>query len=129
MFQAISLIMGSQKHLHYLTAYVDDQLNFSDQLAQKVQPILQQQLIFVSDVVGGSVNNELMTFTQGRSNCLLISGMNLPFLLELVNYVNTTNCQTVAQSVTNVQKLIKLGQQGLQLVQLDSTATPAEEDF
>jgi fructoselysine/glucoselysine PTS system EIIA component len=125
MFDTVSLIMGKQKVLHYITAYMKDNVNFSDQLKETVKNLPDSQIIFASDVLGGSVNNELVKFTAKQPNYFLVSGMNLPFVLELINYINSNHSVTNSDIQRELNMLIEVGRQGLQVVQLEENI---EED-
>ena len=122
MYETVSLIMGKQKKLHYLTAYVED--DFSDQFEKVVAPIAEQQIIFVTDLLGGSVNSQLMRKAEKNPNYLLVAGMNLPFVIELVNFIANQKVE-LATVRKKLPALIAVGQKGLQVVEFSDTA---EED-
>lgn len=128
MYQTVSLIMGQQEKLHYITAYVDDDLSFKEQLVKAITPIKNEQIIFLTDVLGGSVNNELVQFVHGEDNYFLITGMNLPLVLELINYVNATSQVDSVTLMQKLQELVALGKDGLQVV-MDVCDTAEDEDF
>lgn len=124
MYETVSLIMGEQKNLHYLNVYVNGEDNFSDQFEKVVSPIAEQQIIFVTDLLGGSVNSQLMRKAEKNSNYLLVAGMNLPFVIELVNFIANQKVE-LATVHKKLPALIAVGQKGLQVVELSDTA---EED-
>ena len=47
------------------------------------------ELIVITDIFGGSVNNEFLTYLK-RKNFYLVAGLNLPLLIELVSGLNTS---------------------------------------
>ncbi|MCH9267697.1 PTS sugar transporter subunit IIA [Pediococcus acidilactici] len=128
MYETVSLIMGKQTHLHYLTAYVEEGVDFKDQLATATKSIKNEQIIFVSDVIGGSVNNELVNFVKSNCNYFLVSGMNLPFILELLTYTNELKNESVNQVIDNLKTTVDVGRAGLKVVELDDDPI-SEEDF
>lgn len=93
---SLSIIMGKQSNIECLCAYLDGE----DNIEQRVKTIVESKnskddLVVVTDVFGGSVNNEFMKYlsTQGL---YLISGLNLNLLIELIS----------SQEV-NTEKMIK----------------------
>lgn len=124
MYETVSLIMGKQEKLHYLTAYVNGEDDFSDQFKKIVAPIAEQQIIFVTDLLGGSVNSQLMRKAEKNANYLLVAGMNLPFVIELVNFIANQKVE-LATVRKKLPALIAVGQKGLQVVEFSGTA---EED-
>lgn len=127
MYDTASLIMGKSKNLHYITAYLDDSVNFCDQLKETTDEISNQKIVFVTDVVGGSVNNELTKFVAEKPNLFLVSGMNLPFVLELLNYSIAYPDDNLEEIKGKLASLVETGREGLQLVELKDQNE--EEDF
>lgn len=128
MYDTVSLIMGKQERLHCLAAYVEEGVNFKDQLVEFVKPIENEKIIFVTDVIGGSVNNELLRFIKNNCNYFLISGMNLPLVLELLTRINQLENESATQIINNLKDAVNVGREGLKVVEL-SDDTTSEEDF
>lgn len=81
---AINLILGEQENLHYINAYVDE-IPFNEKLenflAEEISD--EDKLIIFTDLFGGSVNQTSLRYLT-RENIYLISGVNLPVLLEAI---------------------------------------------
>lgn len=127
MYETVSLIIGEQPILHYISAYLDDNVKFIDQLSSMVQDIATNEIVFITDIVGGSVNNELINFVANKPNCMLISGMNLPFVLELVNFVSSNSNISINEIKDKVSSFVNAGRDGLNVVELPINTE--EEDF
>ncbi|MGX7014476.1 PTS sugar transporter subunit IIA [Vagococcus silagei] len=80
---SIEIILGQQEHLYALDMYIDEET-----LEEKVQSILartdkDEKVTVLTDVFGGSVNQKMIKlFDLNKVN--ILTGMNLPMLLELL---------------------------------------------
>lgn len=80
----LELIMGSQKNFEAVCAYKNGENDISSRVRELVEQKKENEdLIVITDLFGGSVNNEFMNYTD-REGIYLISGVNLSLLLELV---------------------------------------------
>ncbi|MCR4746113.1 MAG: hypothetical protein K5894_12910 [Lachnospiraceae bacterium] len=78
------LLMGKNENVEILCAYVDEE---SKDLSSMIERWMskrkaEDQWIVITDIFGGSINNEFMMKMDG-GNYWLISGMNLPLVLSL----------------------------------------------
>lgn len=65
-----------------ICAYVDD-TSLEDQIVSFMNTVEQdEQLIILTDLMGGSVNQQMIRYLQ-RPNTFLIAGFNFPLLLAL----------------------------------------------
>lgn len=81
---SVELIMGKQENFEPLCAYRDGDNDIKDRVKQLIESKApEDELIIVTDVFKGSVNNEFMNYID-RENVYLVAGMNLALLLELV---------------------------------------------
>lgn len=83
-YESIKIIVGEQPNVHIVSAFIDG----NNDLEKLVKEVLQaidkdDEIIVCSDVFGGSVNNEFMKELGKRKNLYLITGMNLPLLMQL----------------------------------------------
>lgn len=82
-YDAVRIILGEKKHVHILSAYVREGQDITALVEEVMQVIPQDsQIIVCTDVFGGSVNNEFMKYI-GNDHFYLMSGMNLPMLMNL----------------------------------------------
>ena len=84
LLNSVELILGKQPDIHTLCAYVEEE---SD-LTQQVEALLarfpaQDELIVITDIFAGSVNNEFVRFLP-RPHFHLLSGLNLPLIIDLL---------------------------------------------
>lgn len=83
-YESIKIIVGEQPNVHIVSAFIDG----NNDLEKLVKEVLQaidkdDEIIVCSDVFGGSVNNEFMKQLGKGKNLYLITGMNLPLLMQL----------------------------------------------
>lgn len=82
-YDSIRIILGEKKHVHIITAYVKDGQDIKEMIKGTMEEIpVDAEIIACTDLFGGSVNNELMSYI-GKANFHLITGMNLPMLMNL----------------------------------------------
>lgn len=81
-YESVKLIMGEIENVHIITAFVDN--NDIKGMVQSVMDSIpaEDTVVAATDIMGGSVNNEFMNYLS-RERFYLISGMNLPLLVQL----------------------------------------------
>ncbi|WP_339226815.1 PTS sugar transporter subunit IIA [Oceanobacillus sp. FSL K6-2867] len=81
---SINLILGEQENLHFINAYVEE-TPFNEKLESFLNENVtdEDKLVIFSDIFGGSVNQTILRYLD-RKNVYVISGVNLPVLLEVV---------------------------------------------
>ena len=85
-YESVKIIMGEQENVHILCGYVQGEMDIREKIEQNMLSIdKDDEIIACSDLLGGSVNNELMKYIT-RENFHLITGMNLPLLMNLFLY-------------------------------------------
>lgn len=81
---AVELILGKQDHIWTINAYIDDHKDFKEEVSKMMTQIsLEDELIVVTDIFGGSVNNEFMNLLNDK-RIHLVTGLNLPLVIELL---------------------------------------------
>ena len=84
-YESIKLLAGEQPNVTTLCLFVDGNDDVASVAAQAVDSYpATDEVIAVTDLLGGSVNNEFVKLVQTRPNVHLVTNMNLPFLLQLV---------------------------------------------
>ena len=106
MKNAIEIILGSQPNLFSFCAYVKG----NEDITQSVNQFMRQfatddEIIIVTDIFGGSVNNEIMKYLT-NTNIHLITGLNLSLMIQLL-----TNNEPVA---ILIEEAIKSSTQSIQ---------------
>ncbi|MGK0552614.1 PTS sugar transporter subunit IIA [Enterococcus faecalis] len=100
----LEFILGSQKSVSAITAYLSDEVTIEqeiDMLFDELDP--EDELIVAVDLLGGSVAN---AFSQrvGRENFYLVSGVNLPMLLELCLSTEPDSSKLISQAINSGAK-------------------------
>ena len=81
---SMRIIMGEQKNISTLCAYKDEDFDLKKEVENIFKDLKDEdQLIVVTDIFGGSINNEFMTYIE-RENFHLVCGLNLPLVMELI---------------------------------------------
>ena len=117
----LEFIIGPQKSLLAITAYIDSDYSINQEIEQLFSDLApDDELIVPVDLLGGSVSNAFSEQID-KDNFYLISGVNLPLLLEL--------CLSGEQDTKKlIQKAMNSGNEGIVLVNelLEKTE---EDDF
>jgi len=80
---AAKLIMGEADILA-LCAYTDENIPYEEIILRKVEELnAGDEMIILTDLLGGSVNNHLMELTT-RDHVHLVTGINLGLILQLL---------------------------------------------
>lgn len=91
MKDTVEMIAGQQENLEAYEAYEngtsDD--SFINDLKKSLASSKNDDVIVVTDVLGGSVNNEATQLLKDHSNLTILTGMNLPLIITLVTTVNS----------------------------------------
>lgn len=82
---SLKMIFGDAVPVECITAYVDLNVDYQEELERVVteHDYENAELVVLTDVLGGSVNNEFMRLL-GQYNFRLITGLNLALLLEVI---------------------------------------------
>jgi fructoselysine and glucoselysine-specific PTS system IIA component len=87
MKQSVELIAGEQENLDAMCAYTENDYNLQLQVSKLMEEET-DELIVITDIFGGSVNNEFMRYL-GRKNLSLIAGMNMALVIELLTKIGS----------------------------------------
>ncbi|MGL9731158.1 PTS sugar transporter subunit IIA [Enterococcus sp. DIV0756] len=79
---SLELICGNQLTIETLDCYLTESFDLEKEVKAIMNTYRECELVVVTDLFGGSVNNEFLTQID-RPNFYLVAGMNLPFLVEL----------------------------------------------
>lgn len=79
---SLELICGNQLTIETLDCYLTERFDLEKEVKAIMNTYREYELVVVTDLFGGSVNNEFLTQID-RPNFYLVAGMNLPFLVEL----------------------------------------------
>lgn len=118
-------IMGKQENLSAITAYVDEKVDFSAQLTALISEMAEEPIIFISDLLGGSVNRVITETIAGKENQFLIAGMNLPLVLEIVSMSFSAEPAKIKEQL---QHVIVTATSGVKLIEVNPDQ-PDEDEF
>lgn len=126
MASSLEIILGKTVAIKTVNAYVDDNFDLSREVREVIEANNGKELIIVTDIMGGSVNNEFMKYLD-YPNLYLVAGMSLPLLIELVTQLDLNK----SSSVSEIIELVLNGRESFVSFcnRVVSTTNTQEEDF
>lgn len=80
---SLELICGKNDKITTIDTYMTADYNLSEEIKVLMDVNKENELIVVTDIFGGSINNEFLNYIHTQ-NFYLVAGMNLPLLIELM---------------------------------------------
>lgn len=107
-YDSVKIIMGEQKNITVLCAYIDERSDLKKQVLSIINGLSpEDKLIVITDIFGGSVNNEFMSHVNKR-NIHIVAGLNLPLLLELISRQEEADTvKMIEESLRNSKEYIQ----------------------
>lgn len=117
-------IMGYQENLHAIVAYTNEHLDYQKMIAEFLEKHSSEPVVVLTDIVGGSVNTELGKMLDQYQNLHIISGVNLPMVVQLL----LSNEKTLDETI---QKTIEEAKNGIQYINqtLTKQSDSLSDDF
>ena len=117
----LEFLVGNIVDITCIDAYVDPDENLIDILENYFSKIdADDEVIVFTDIKGGSVNQKIIQYIM-KPNIFLITGFNLPILLELsIMYKKIT--------VENLEEMIDICKNQLELIKIDMKRE-SDDDF
>jgi hypothetical protein len=115
----VELITGTHENLISYDAYVDGHNDVKKFISDLLEKHVKDEIILVTDVLGGSVNNEALMFNS-YSNVYVISGMNAPLVINLIISDEVDTRELIQQSIFESKDMIQF---------LQKVEANGEEDF
>lgn len=81
--QTAEMILGPANNIYALSAYRDEDEPIEGQMQQLVTKLGTKNLFILTDILGGSVNNEMLPLLKDNPEIHLITGMNLPLVISI----------------------------------------------
>ncbi|GEL15568.1 PTS sugar transporter subunit IIA [Pediococcus cellicola] len=107
MQDTLRIIIGETPNLTAYAAYLNgDETAYVDNIKKKIEKDPNEQFIVVTDVLGGSVNTNLIQLLRDHKNVQLIAGMNLPLVMELVTKKQALDADAIQQIIDNARSAI-----------------------
>ena len=98
------MIIGETDNVFLIQAYLDEKIAVEDELAAVLTNITgADELIIFTDLLGGSVNN-IMLREALKENVHIVSGFNLPLVIEIMMGDADTPVIEVIESAINNAK-------------------------
>lgn len=85
---SIELIIGNIDNLEILNCYITQSFNLKEEVEFILKKYPKEELIVLTDIFGGSVNNEFLENISNYKNLNIVSGVNLPLILTLIEKQN-----------------------------------------
>lgn len=83
-YESVKLLAGEHEGVHVLNAFVDGNEDVQECAASVLCSIPDDvDVVVLTDLMGGSVNNEFTKLMLTHKNVFLVANMNLPLLLTL----------------------------------------------
>lgn len=101
---SLDIIIGSVEHVFLLQAYVDGQTSVDAQLQKILAEVSDSdELVVFTDILGGSITNQILQHL--RPNVYVVSGVNLPLVIDIMLADNTTPIEEViSTSIENAKE-------------------------
>lgn len=122
--QTVELIMGKQSNLHAIAAYDDEQESLKKQIADQITSNSNEKYLFLTDIIGGSVNTTIAQMIDDKENMFLVTGMNLPLVLTVLT-AKMDNCSS-DQVANKLEEFCEEARRELKVVRV---AAQEAEDF
>lgn len=106
MLQTVSMLIGELDNIYAFSSYRDDESELLHRINEKIESFNDNDEIYIlSDILGGSVNNEVLTLLN-KTNVTLITGMNLVLVVGVA-----TQADKISES--ELERIIQESQQGI----------------
>lgn len=107
MKDTLSMIIGDVSMVDAFSSYRNEDVNIREAVEKIVKEKYSEADIFIfTDILGGSVNTEMMSLIKEYPKIHVISGMNLPIVISVA-----TQVEEVSESL--LQQIIQESQQGI----------------
>lgn len=81
---SLDMIIGAVPYVFMIQAYLDEKIDIAQQINEILEQISDQdELVIFSDIMGGSVTNQLLQHAL-KPNIHILSGFNLPLLIDVM---------------------------------------------
>lgn len=101
---ALDMIAGEMENISLIQAYLDESRPVEEELADVLSTVSDtDELVIFTDLLGGSVNN-IMLRNALRSNVHIVSGFNLPLLIEIaLSDVDIPVTEVIEDAINNAK--------------------------
>lgn len=103
---SVELIYGKTPIIESIDTYTSSNFNLVETVRKIIDKHKNQNLIVITDLFGGSVNNEFLKYV-GEGNFYLLTGMNLALVLELLTHIEVLKDGSVEDMIEHSIKRTK----------------------
>lgn len=116
------LIIGEKDNIVEICAYVDPNIDYQVLIKSVVEShdYIEEKLVVLTDILGGSVNTEFLKYINDYE-FLLVSGMNLPLLIELALKSDVSDIE--------LKKIVQESKENMKLFSKLSLSDIDDDDF
>ncbi|WP_282710192.1 PTS sugar transporter subunit IIA [Lancefieldella sp. Marseille-Q7238] len=110
LYESVKLLMGERADVHVLNAFVDGHDDVEKEALALVDAFSNDtDVVVLTDLMGGSINNEFTKLMLSRKNVYVVTNINLPLVLTLFLSDETENTvDLLRQLVANTEVHPKL---------------------
>lgn len=94
--QTASMIIGDEGNIFALSAFRDEDEPIKSQVEHLLEAIGYEDVYLLTDIFGGSVNNDLLTLQQQYPELHLVAGMNLPLVISIATQSGKIDVDQIA---------------------------------
>ena len=81
---SLDIIIGQTDNIFIIEAYTDGNKGIKEELDKILESVdALDELVVFTDLLGGSITNQVLQFAL-KENVYILSGMNLPLLIEVI---------------------------------------------
>ena len=104
---SLDIIIGQTDNIFLVEAYVEENKGIEEEINELLKTLAENdELIIFTDLLGGSITNQVMRFTRGK-NVHVVSGFNLALLIEvLMADTDTPAAEVIENAITNAKDQI-----------------------
>lgn len=112
---SLELICGKNDKITTIDTYMTADYNLIEEIKVLMDLNKENELIVVTDIFGGSINNEFLNYIYTQ-NFYLVAGMNLPLLIELMTRLEFADSipEMIKQSLVNSTSTIQFCNETIQ---------------
>ncbi|MTD41856.1 PTS fructose transporter subunit IIA [Erwinia sp. CPCC 100877] len=99
MKQTVSMLIGTENQIYALSAFRDEDEKIDDQIQKLLKEIGTENVYILTDILGGSINNEMLYLLQQYPQLHVITGMNLPLVISLATQTGKIEQKVLARLI------------------------------
>ncbi|SKA79032.1 PTS system, mannose-specific IIA component/PTS system, fructoselysine and glucoselysine-specific IIA component [Clostridium sp. USBA 49] len=106
MKDTLNMIVGNLETVQAFSSYRDEEKNIKESIEKAIKNNYGKNDIYIlTDILGGSVNNDVMSLLKDYPKLHIIAGMNLPLVISIAISENISN-KTLEQFIKESQQAI-----------------------